>query len=74
MGSSLMSPHGCPYPSLRRMNNMGYKCPLCLQDFKHDKIKWNEHLIKMHKGIGKEIVDLFFLITESKNKEGKSDE
>jgi hypothetical protein len=56
------------------MNNMGYKCPLCLQDFKHDKIKWNEHLIKMHKGIGKEIVDLFFLITESKNKEGKSDE
>lgn len=48
---------------------MGFKCPVCMEDFGRDKDKWKEHCEKEHKGIGKDIVDSTIRITTIKPSE-----
>jgi len=48
---------------------MGFKCPLCFKDFKHDKIEWEKHCANAHKGIGKDIVGVLIKISEEKQDE-----
>ena len=35
---------------------MGFKCPVCMKDFKIDIKKWKKHLKEEHNGIG---IDIF---------------
>lgn len=34
---------------------MGFKCPVCMKDFGHDKNKWENHISKAHDGVGDDI-------------------
>jgi len=43
---------------------MGFKCPLCLKDFKRNKKAWVKHCKEEHKGIGKDIVKAVKIITK----------
>ena len=53
---------------------MGYKCPICSEDFSQDKGAWIRHCEKEHFGAGKvfhkSIVNLF----EEESEEGDKDE
>ena len=37
---------------------MGFKCPICADDFGRDKLLWKDHIHTAHLGIGKEIVEM----------------
>lgn len=36
---------------------MGFRCPLCAEDFGFDKEEWAKHCKSAHQGIAQEIVD-----------------
>jgi len=42
---------------------MGFKCPICLQDFKKDKKQFDDHLKTKHAGVGENIKNLIIKIT-----------
>lgn len=48
---------------------MGYKCPVCLNDFGRDKAKWSEHIKTTHFGCGNDIVKAVEKIAEVVNEE-----
>ncbi len=54
---------------------MGYKCPICLEDFGKDKETWTQHCKKEHYGAGKvfhgRLVNLFEGESEEGDKGGK---
>lgn len=37
---------------------MGYKCPICMQDFGHDKKAWELHCTNAHYGAGRDAVNM----------------
>lgn len=45
---------------------MGFKCPVCHNDFKTDKTAWLEHCATEHNGIGMGIVSI---VTKTAGKE-----
>ena len=46
---------------------MGFKCPICFDDFGFDKPKWSEHLKTAHEGCGEDIVNAVLKITDEPN-------
>ena len=47
---------------------MGFKCPVCLKDFKKDKKKWKDHIQKEHYGAGEDAVNFVQNLCEDSNK------
>ncbi len=45
---------------------MGFKCPICFEDFQRDKKKWDQHVGEQHNGIGKDFKQLLRKITKPK--------
>lgn len=37
---------------------MGFKCPVCMEDFGCDKAKWTKHIKESHAGAGDDIVSV----------------
>ena len=35
---------------------MGFKCPVCSQDFGVDRVAWNRHLRLEHRGLGADVL------------------
>ena len=46
---------------------MGYKCPVCREDFKLDKNRWEKHIKLAHQGAGEDIINLIKKIAEPTN-------
>ena len=46
---------------------MGFKCPVCAEDFGRDKKKWDDHIKSAHQGVGNKIVSELKKITEDEN-------
>jgi len=44
---------------------MGFKCPVCLEDFSTNKEKWEKHINEKHNGIGKDIVRLVRKVSQN---------
>lgn len=42
---------------------MGFKCPICLDDFGRDKSSWQKHTSEKHHGAGLDVVT--FIIKEA---------
>ncbi|MCK5132075.1 MAG: hypothetical protein KAR40_07995 [Candidatus Sabulitectum sp.] len=36
---------------------MGFKCPICMDDFGTDKKSWHKHITTEHDEVGKDILD-----------------
>jgi hypothetical protein len=51
---------------------MGFKCPVCWQDFGQDIAKYKAHIKENHQGVGKDIVDCLNKITHKENKEKRT--
>ena len=47
---------------------MGFKCPVCLKDFGHDKKAWEKHCKNKHLALGEDMVNTLDKITGSKIK------
>ena len=45
---------------------MGFKCPVCLKDFKKDKDSWIKHCKESHLGAGEDIIKFVKKITKEK--------
>jgi uncharacterized C2H2 Zn-finger protein len=43
---------------------MGFKCPLCFQDFRCDKKAWQKHIKNKHDGIGEAINQFLKKVTK----------
>lgn len=50
---------------------MGFKCPICLRDFKKNKQIWKDHIEKEHKGLGKDTLNVYKYICEDTKEEKK---
>ena len=42
---------------------MGFKCPICLEDFGRDKSSWQKHISEKHHGAGLDVAT--FIIKEA---------
>ena len=42
---------------------MGFKCPICLEDFKKNKSAWEKHIAEKHYGAGLDVAK--FIIKEA---------
>lgn len=49
---------------------MGFKCPVCMSDFKNDIEKWREHIEKEHDGIGKDMLNIMINTCEQAELKG----
>ncbi len=45
---------------------MGFRCPICLEDFGKDREKWGRHCKDKHDGLGKDAADLVREMTTKK--------
>lgn len=52
---------------------MGFKCPICFDDFGFDKPKWSEHLKTAHEGCGEDIVNAVLKITDEPKDEDENE-
>ena len=48
---------------------MGFKCPVCFEDFKYDKKAWKKHCAEKHAGNAKDLVNIVIKITTNKEEE-----
>lgn len=49
---------------------MGFKCPVCMQDFGRRKPEWQKHISTEHKGVGSDILDALKKVTGDKKTRG----
>jgi len=50
---------------------VGFKCPVCFEDFGRDKIKWQLHIKQCFGGLAEDMVNVVKKITPKKLEEGK---
>lgn len=46
---------------------MGFRCPICNNDFGRDREAWRKHLAEAHLGAGQDVVDLVLKTAETGN-------
>ena len=46
---------------------MGFRCPVCKEDFGIDKKTWENHCKKSHDGIAIDLINILKKYTEKKN-------
>lgn len=46
---------------------MGFKCPVCSEDFKRNKDEWENHVKKEHQGAGKDMDNLVRKLAREKD-------
>lgn len=49
---------------------MGFKCPICLEDFGQNKEEWQKHCKEFHDGFGQDVVNIIRKTAEQ-NEDGE---
>lgn len=58
---------------MRRMSLVGFRCPVCSDDFGRDKMKWREHIEQAHDGLGNDIIKTLENIVKDPSEEAEEE-